>query len=91
MRVAAVPVPVDFDELFKRIAAAADKTKSQKRQHFHHDNVGKNLHIKVERIHAHCAGGDRQHTGSGKGRKLPQGQAEEKLFMVFGDFGVDFG
>lgn len=68
-----------------------DEAEAQKRQHFHHDDVGKNLHIKVERIHAHRAGGDCQHPSSGKGCELPQGQAEEKLLVVFGDFGVDFG
>ena len=53
---AAVPCPVDFYKLFKRIPVMADKAQPKKGENFYHYDVGNQLNIQLKPLQANEAG-----------------------------------
>lgn len=45
----------------------------------------------MQEMCTHGKGGNCQHDGSPGTQQLPDGHTRQQLFVVFGNFGVDFG
>lgn len=69
---AAVPCPVDFYKLFKRIPVMADKAQPEKGEDFYHYDVGNQLNIQLKPLQTNEAACYGQHGSDTKAGQLTQ-------------------